>query len=161
MAYEAMVTILFAMVVGAAIILYATRPRHGAPRLPVTNAPAMGSYPPANSFETAPPQQAIADPAPANSTPALPESHTIAEQPAGVAATAATSLNESKPTRGLMGEAPTASMNAVVQVATSQPAPSTKKTQRRRSASAKPQAPGPLTGQQKGKSRRRRSTSVG
>src|SRR5208283_6109266 len=94
MAYETILTILFAIGVGAAIIVYAARPRHGAPRISVAPTSAIGSYSPTGAFEQAPMPQVTAVRAPVVDSSIPTEVRAIEAAPVVEAGVAAVSPSE-------------------------------------------------------------------
>ena len=142
MAYETILTILFAIGVGATIIVYAARPRHGASRISVAHASAVGSYSPAEAFEQAPMPQVTAVQTPAIDTSTPAEVHAFSETaPAVVAEVAAAGPSESFPVA-----TSTADVSAAASIATSEPARAqvhaakAPRTQRRKSTATKTHA---------------------
>ncbi len=142
MAYETILTILFAIGVGAAIIVYAARPRHGAPRISVAHTSAIGSYSPAEAFEQAPMPQVTAVRAVVVDTSTPAEVHADEAAPVVAAEVAIPDPSETPSVATAMaGVSPAASIaasetaSAPVQAATKAP-----KTQRRRSTTTRPRA---------------------
>lgn len=140
MAYETILTILFAIGAGAAIIAYAARPRHGAPSITVAHTSTMESYSQAEPYEQAAMPQVTAVQAPVVEEPAPAEVHQIADvTPVVVAEVAAAGPSEapSIPTA-------TADVSAAGPLAASgaseQPVTRSAKTQRRRSTATRAHA---------------------
>jgi len=143
MAYETILTILFAVGVGAAIIVYAARPRHGAPQISVAHASAIESYSQAEAFEPAPTPQvtAVQTSVVETSTPA--EVHAISEPAPVVVADVAAAGPSETPSVATA----TVDVSAAAPIATNetesapvQAAAKTPRTQRRRSTTTKPRA---------------------
>ena len=139
MAYETILTILFALGVGAAIIVYAARPRHGVPRISVAHASAPGSFSPAESFESAPTPQVTAVQAPVVETSTPAEVHAFEAAPV-VAEVAAAGTSEipsiatATATADVSAAAPISTSNAV---SPSAHAAKAHRTQRKRSTATK------------------------
>jgi len=142
MAYETILTILFAMGVGAAIIVYAARSRHATPRISVAHGSAIGSYPPAGSFERAPTPQATVVQAPVVVALAPAEVRTVEAAPVVIAEVAAAAPRETPSVATA-----TVDVSAATPIATSETASApthtvtrAARTQRRRSTATRPRA---------------------
>jgi hypothetical protein len=142
MAYETILTILFALGVGAAIIVYAARPRHGVPRISVAHASAIESYSPAESFEPAPMPQVTAVHAPEVDTSTPDEVHAYEAAPVVVAEVAAAGPSETPSFATATVDVSAAAPIATSDTATPYAQTTTRahRTQRRRSTATKAHA---------------------
>jgi hypothetical protein len=134
MVLEQVLTIIFAVAVGAAIIVYAARPRHRGTSISI-GASAVGSFAPAEVVQAAPMPQVTAFETPAVET-FSPETHVVEVAPVE-AAPAAVEVAQVVPA---MVSAPAAASISETVESPVQSAATARKAQRKRSTATKPRA---------------------
>jgi len=144
MAYETILSILFALGLGAAIIVYAARPRHPAARISMAHGSTIESFAPAQTFVSAPTPQVTAVQTSAVESSETAQEHMISEisTPVAVADVSAAGPSEisSIATATVDVSAAGSSATSVSDAVPTHTAAKAHRTQRRKSTSTKTHA---------------------
>jgi hypothetical protein len=103
MVYEQLLTILFAVAIGAAIIVYAAKPRQRSIPASIAHVSAIESFSQANLVQAAPMPQVTAVEAPSVETAFVSEPQSVAEVAPVVADVAAAGATEAAPISSISG----------------------------------------------------------